>query len=941
MSKTSRSRSSKSPGVDAAGSSADVLSCAPDGSASWPSAPGEGDAPLETAAERCGLPAETLERCGEAVNSNASGLTPMMKQYWEIKSQYPDALLFFRLGDFYELFDSDAHVAARELDITLTGRPEPSYPGGRVPMAGVPYRSYEIYLARLLARGYSVAICEQVGVVGAAKGPVERQVTRLVTPGTVLESNLLPSRQNNYLVALLRSGSDGASGRDSLWGLACVDASCGEFMVTQLSQDDLALEIARLNPREILAAQRLLRPGPGQVVPQEVLDVPDWLDRAQFKITGRPAMFFQLEPARRRIMQVFGVSTLEGFGCQDMPLATGAAGAALEYLERTQGSQMSRFHGISTYSVAGHLVLDAYTRRNLELTETVRDGSFEGSLLWVLDRTRTSMGGRMLRKWLMEPLYSVPAIEERQQAVAELIEDFERRRGLADALSKVADLERLAVRLASGTANPRDLLAVAQSLEILPQVCSLTAGSSSPYLSVLGQPSAPLLELQSIITSSISQEAPREISEGGVFLSGYSAELDEVREVLGGSRKWLEDFQRREQERTGVRSLKVGFNNNFGYYIEVTHANANAVPADYVRKQTLTNAERYITPELKEYEARILNAEKSQSELEYRLFVEFRKQLAGYGRDVCQISRQLACLDALLSLAEVAIDGRYVCPKVDESLSIEITNGRHPVLEKILPMGRFVANDTRLEGDSESHQLIILTGPNMSGKSSLLRQVAHIVLLAQMGSFVPAEAARIGLVDRIFTRIGAVDDLTQGQSTFLVEMSETTQCCLSATARSLILLDEVGRGTSTYDGVAIAWAVAEYLANRVRARTIFATHYHELNGLANFFRQIANYQVLVKETEGHVEFIRRVVPGGASRSFGIQVARMAGLPMEIINRAQDLMTRMERRSAAGKILDGPRLKNIDMDEAMQLSLFQPEDDEIPSSDVPGTVEAPG
>ncbi len=893
--------------------------------------------------------ASTLSSEGEEAPATAeTQLTPMMKQYWDIKAQYPDALLFFRLGDFYELFDADAHVAARELDITLTGRPEPSYAGGRVPMAGVPYRSYEVYLARLLAKGYSVAVCEQVGVVGAGKGPVERQVTRVVTPGTVLESHLLPSRENNYLVALLRGGADSGGNRtdstkeaSQLWGLACVDASCGEFLVTQLREDQILLELARLNPREILVAKRVVKPGPGQVVPLEIPDVPEGLDGGQFKITGRPSMFFQVEPARRRIMQFFQVSTLDGFGCQSLPLAVGAAGAAIEYLERTQGQQVARFQGITTYTLSGHLVLDAYTRRNLELTETARDRLFEGSLLWVLDQTKTGMGGRILRKWLMEPLYSVPAIKERQVAIGELIGDFTRKQALSAALRRVSDLERLAVRLTSGTANPKELLAVAQSLAVVPEIAVAVSGATSPYLALLAEPSPELAELTGIIGSAISEEAPRETTEGGIFRPGFSQELDETRDLLGGSKKWMEDFQRREQERTGIRSLKVNFNSTFGYYIEVTHANTASVPADYIRKQTLTNAERYITPELKEYEARILNAEKTQSDLEYKLFVEFRNRLADFGRHVYEVAGRLAALDALLSLAEVAAERNYVCPLVDESLTLEIKNGRHPVLERILPMGRFVANDSKLEGAASDHQLIILTGPNMSGKSSLLRQVAHIVLLAQMGSFVPADFARIGLVDRIFTRIGAVDDLTQGQSTFLVEMSETTQCCLAATSSSLILLDEVGRGTSTYDGVAIAWAVAEYLAKNVRARTMFATHYHELNGLATFFPQIANYQVLVKETEGHVEFIRRVVPGGASRSYGIQVARMAGLPPEIIDRAQHLMTQMERRSAAGKILYGPKLRNISLDEAMQLSLFAPDADEECLAPAQGALETTG
>lgn len=847
-------------------------------------------------------------------------LSPMMRQYWDIKSQYPDALLFFRVGDFYELFDADAQVAARELDITLTGRPEPSYSGGRVPMAGVPFRAVDVYLPRLLSRGYSVAICEQTGTVGATKGPVERKVTRLLTPGTVLESSMLPTRENNYLLALMKGGQE----PDALWGLAYVDASCGEFFVTQLTQAQVLLEIARLNPREILTSKKTVRPGHNQVVAQEVLELPEGLS-GQHLITGRPHMFFQLEPAKRRIMQVFAVSTLEGFGCQSMPLAIGAAGAILEYLQHTQAAQMPKFAGISTYSVDGHLVLDANTRRNLELTETVRDRSFEGSLLWALDKTSTGMGGRTLRKWLMEPLYSVPAIKKRQEALGELLAEPQRREQLSQALSRLSDLERLGVKLTSGTVNPKELVAVEHSIAALPEIANCLQGCVNPYLTALASMPEELQALCRIIAEAISDDAPRELTEGQIFKTGYNPQLDEIRALLGGGKQWLEDFQKKEQERTGIKSLKVNFNSTFGYYIEITHANKNAVPEDYIRKQTLTNAERYITPELKEYEAKILNAEKHQSDFEYKLYVEFRQGLVSQGQVLYQTARHLAALDALLSLAQVAVEQKYVCPQVDDSLVLQIENGRHPVLERILPMGRYVANDTQLIGDSQSHQLIILTGPNMSGKSSLLRQVAHIVLLAQIGSYVPADRAQIGITDRIFTRIGAVDDLTQGQSTFLVEMSETTQCCLSATARSLILLDEVGRGTSTYDGVAIAWSVAEYLAKCVKARTIFATHYHELNGLSNFFPQIENYQVLVKEADGQVEFIRRVIPGGASKSFGVQVAKMAGLPEEIIARAQHLMTQMQRKSAAAKILDGPKFRGIALDETLQLSLFNPDE----------------
>jgi DNA mismatch repair protein MutS len=532
------------------------------------------------------------------------------------------------------------------------------------------------------------------------------------------------------------------------------------------------------------------------------------------------------------------------------------------------------------------------------------------------------MGSRMLRKWLLKPLLSVEGIRARQEAIQELLQPTTKRDQIVEVIGRLSDLERLAVRMSSQSINPKELAAVAVSLDVLPELSKLLQTTQSPYLTALKTTPQALVELCQKTRHALAEEPPRELTDGGIFASGYSAELDEIRSLLGGGKQWIEDFQRKEQERTGIKSLKVNFNRNFGYFIEITNANQGAVPADYIRKQTLTNAERYITPDLKEYEVKILNAEKNQSDVEYKLFLALRQSVAALGADLHKMANHLANLDALLSLAKVAQERKFVCPQVDDAKNLLIKQGRHPVLEKILPMGKYVSNDVRLCGESDDNQLVILTGPNMAGKSSYLRQVALIVILAQIGSFVPAKEAHVGLVDRVFTRIGAVDDLTQGQSTFLVEMSETTQCCLSATNRSLILLDEVGRGTSTYDGVSIAWSVAEYLAKEVRARTIFATHYHELNGLANFFPQIVNYQVLVKEQDGRVEFIRSVVPGGASRSFGVQVARMAGLPMQIIDRALYLINQMEKKGVASKILDGPRLRNIPMEEVMQLSIFE-------------------
>jgi DNA mismatch repair protein MutS len=847
-------------------------------------------------------------------------LTPLMSQYKEVKGQYPESLLFFRLGDFYELFEDDAVIAARILDITLTGRPEASYPNGRVPMAGVPVRSVELYLAKLLAKGHSVAVCEQVGVVGLEKGPVERRVTRVLTPGTVLESHLLPKRASNYLACIVSKGKADKE-NNKTWGLAYVEASCAEFFVSELNEDELLLELGRLSPAEILVAKRFAKLNASDEIASEILDAPDSI-KESYRLSGRADNLFQHESCRRRIKQFFGVATLEGFGCENMPLAVQAAGVILEYLERTQGKQIPHFKGISTYYTNDQLVLDNNTRKNLELTETMRDRSFEGSLLWRIDETKTAMGSRLLRKWLLKPLLNVPEIQIRQETIAELIAMPQIRNCLEQTLTNLADLERLAVKLKSATGSPRDLLAISESILKLPELAKALGGCKSSFLAALAEVPSSLLRLADLISQAIDEEAPREISEGNIFRSGFNTQLDEIRSLLGGGKDWINKFQQEEITGSGIRNLKVSFNRTFGYFIEITNSNRESVPEHYIRKQTLTNAERYITPELKEYEAKILNAEKHQSEFEYKLFFDLRIECAQYAQALYDLAQHLAALDALFSLTQVALSKQYIRPLVDHSLSLSIKAGRHPVLEQILPAGQYVSNDVCLEGNSDNKQMIILTGPNMSGKSSYLRQVAEIVILAQMGSFVSADEAHIGLVDRIFTRIGAVDDLTQGQSTFMVEMTEVTQCCLSATERSLILFDEVGRGTSTYDGVAIAWSVAEYLAKEIRARTIFATHYHELNALTKFFPQIKNFQVLVKEQDGHVHFIRTVIPGGASRSFGIQVAKMSGLPTSIVIRAENLMKDMERKSAAAKIVDGPKVNIVSFDDMQQLSLFE-------------------
>ena len=854
----------------------------------------------------------------ESTPEQEKQLSPMMRQFWDVKKQYPDCLLFFRVGDFYETFDEDARIASQELDITLTGRPEPSYANGRIPMAGVPFRAYEAYLGRLLAKGYSVALCEQVGIVGAEKGPVERKVTRVFTPGTVLESQFLNARENNYLAAIYAQNPNADE-----WGLAYVDASCGEFFVCQTSLDHLLLELGRINPQEVLVPFKVVKSGPNNLITSEVPDLPEVL-KDKYRFINRTKSSYNHDGAIKRIQESFNVASLEGFGCQNLPLAVSAAGAILHYLDHTQGALRPVFEGITTYGTESCMVMDENTRRNLEICETHRTRVFEGSLLWVLDKTRTAMGGRMLRKWLMKPLFSVSEIKSRQSVVASFCNESELRKELYSRLGRLSDLERLSVKLSSQSANPRDLVAIKDSIGELPELANLLNSSQSESLHNLLVSPDELLQLRQKIENLIQDEPAREITEGNIFKAGASKELDEIRELLGGGKDWLEDLQQKEIERTGIKKLKISFNRTFGYYIEVTSANKDMVPENYIRKQTLANAERFITPELKEHESKVLNAEKNQNDLEYKMYCDLKRELAPKAKLLHQVALSVARLDTFLSLAQVASERNFVCPEVDESQIIDIKNGRHPVLESILPMGKYVANDVLLKGSSQDHQLIVLTGPNMSGKSSYLRQVALICIMAQIGSFVPAQSARLGIVDRIFTRIGAVDDLTQGQSTFLVEMSETTQCCRLASDRSLILLDEVGRGTSTYDGVAIAWSVAEYLAQEVKARTIFATHYHELNGLSNTFPQIENYQVLVKEKDGDVEFIRAVVPGGASRSFGVQVAKMAGLPLQIVQRAQYLINQLEKRAIVSKLLDAPKFKEKESttDNTMQLSLFE-------------------
>ncbi len=808
--------------------------------------------------------------------------TPIRKQYLQIKQQYPDAILFFRLGDFYETFDQDAEIAARELDIVLTSRNIAK--NQRVPMAGVPYHAVEGYIVRLISKGYKVAICEQVGKA-PKKGLVHREVVRVVTPGTVVEPSLLEEKKNNYLAALVIDESDERA------GVAYADITTGEFATTQISGREayaLALqELARLDPRECLLPEsdEMLAEGAG------VRDL-------DLFVTSYDAWRFELGNARQALLDHFEVASLAGFGCEGLPLATRAAGAIVQYLGQTQRAALAQFDGLRTYSTADFMTLDAATRRNLELTETIRGGERAGSLLGVLDATVTAMGGRLLRQWINRPLLDINKLQERLNAVERLFDDGFLRAEVIAQLKRLADLERLANRAVSGIAGPRDLLGIRKSLETVPALRSLLGQGEGDTgadhtLARLSRLLDPCEEVVSLIAEAVADDPPPSLAGGGVIRPGYSAELDNVLLAARDAKEWVADLERTEQKRTGISSLKVGFNKVFGYYLEITKANLDRVPDEYIRKQTLVNAERFITPELKEYESLILNAEERIAEIEARLFREVVARVAAAATRLLGTARALARLDVLAALAEVAARNNYTRPVLTEDGGIEIVAGRHPVVEQMADLGEpFVPNDARL---SDDERILIITGPNMSGKSTFLRQVALVVLMAQIGSFVPAERASIGLVDRIFTRIGAQDEIAAGRSTFMVEMVEAANILNHATPRSLLILDEVGRGTSTYDGISIAWAVVEFIHNhpRLRAKTLFATHYHELTQLANFLPHIRNYNVAVAEEGDRVVFLRKVVPGGADKSYGIHVAQLAGLPRSVVHRAEEILKQLE------------------------------------------------
>lgn len=833
-----------------------------------------------------------------------SSITPSRQQYLDIKAQHRDAIVFFRLGDFYETFDEDAHIAARELDLVLTRRHD-------APMAGVPHHAVENYVARLIEKGYKVAIAEQMG--DPVKGLMPREVTRLVTAGTVVEPTMLDDKRNNYLAAVI---CDASSPRA---GLAYADITTGEFACTEIHGQDVRHqvdeELARLQPAELLvpegAEKWFSEPTGGSSSPALAVNSagPRVSTTALFggRVTPVQPWRWELGTARQTLLSHFAVRTLDGFGCHDKPLAVRAAGVLLAYLQETQRGALDQLTSLHTYSTAAYMTLDAATRRNLELTESLRGGSGEAgtkstpTLLTVLDATRTAMGGRLLRQWINQPLLERKALEVRLDAVEMLFQETAVRLELQQVLREVADLERLTNRAVTRIATPRDLGAIRATLERVPFIQEVLAdlpgaGAGRPF-ALAPDDFDPCDDVLTLLQEALVDELPATLQKPGVIRPGFSDELDSVVEKARHAVDWVRNLEPAERERTGIKSLKVGYNKVFGYYIEVTKANAALVPDDYIRKQTLVNAERYITPELKEYESLILHAEDRQLDIEGRIFRQITEQVAAAAPRLLATARALAHLDVYASLAEVAVRHRYVRPVLTEKDIIRIRRGRHPVVELALQDEPFIPNDTFLSCEESIH---IITGPNMSGKSCYLRQVALIVLLAQIGSFVPADEAEIGLVDRIFTRVGAQDEIARGQSTFMVEMVETANILHHASPRSLLVLDEIGRGTSTYDGISIAWAVVEYIHNHpnLRAKTLFATHYHELTELAGRLPHVVNYNVAVAEDGDRVVFLHKVVPGGADRSYGIHVAAIAGLPRTVILRAQEILAQLEQEARA-------------------------------------------
>ena len=808
--------------------------------------------------------------------------SPMMQHYLDTKKEYSDCILFYRLGDFYEMFFDDAITVSRELEITLTGK-ECGQPQ-RAPMAGVPFHAAENYIARLISKGYKVAICEQMEDPKEAKGMVKREVIRVVTPGTVIESNLLEEKKNNYIMSIYKTGI--------YYGIAICDVSTGDFYATEIKENNnfskLLDEISRYTPSEIIVNTMMF---------ESKSDISKIKDRFNVYVSLEKDENFVDET--ELLFNMYNVLDENGNKIKkedENLLSIPAISALLTYLTETQKTNLDHINTIKIYSITKYMALDINARRNLELTEKMRDKSKKGTLLWVLDKTSTSMGGRLLRRWINDPLIDVKQINKRLDSVKELKNSLILRGDITESLKKVYDIERLAGKIAYGNANGRDLISLKNSVAQLPEIKQILAKAESPLLKDLYDELDTLQDIYELIENSIVEEPPISVKEGGIIKLGYDEEIDTLKKATTEGKTWIVNLEAKEREETGIKGLKVGFNKVFGYFIEVTKSNLSMVPDRYIRKQTLTNCERYVTEELKNLENQILGAEEKVINLEYKAFTEIREKIEHQIQRIQKTSAIVATLDVLVSFATVAEDMNYVKPEVDESGIIDIKDGRHPVIEKMCSAGEFVPNDTYL--DKNDNRLAIITGPNMAGKSTYMRQVALITLMAQIGSYVPASSAKIGVVDKIFTRVGASDDLSMGQSTFMVEMMEVATILKEATANSLVILDEIGRGTSTYDGLSIAWAVAEYIADKTEcgAKTLFATHYHELTELEEKVEGVKNYSIAVKEKGEDIVFLRKIVNGGTDESYGVHVARLAGVPTNVTKKANEILKGLERKN---------------------------------------------
>ncbi|MCS7228695.1 MAG: DNA mismatch repair protein MutS [Candidatus Kryptonium sp.] len=843
--------------------------------------------------------------------------TPLMRQYRKIKAQYPDAIVLFRMGDFYETFEEDAKITAKVLGIALTRRANGA--AADVPLAGFPHHALDTYLPKLVKAGYKVAICEQLEDPKFAKGIVKRDVIEIVTPGVAVIDKLLDNRANNFVCAL--------SFKDRKVGVAFADVSTGEFYTSEIYLEELPNLLDTITPSEIIYSK----------------SSKSLLEQTLEKVQTKPALtrledwIFKYDYAFEVLTNHFQTQSLKGFGIEELELGIISAGAVLHYLQETQRTRLTHIRKISRYDNSDYMVLDPATKRNLEIATSYSGETTYGTLFSIIDKTQTPMGARLLKKWVLRPLKKLEPIQKRLEAVKELYENQKLRKELYEILGEIGDIERLISRIAirahlpgtTGRANPRDMINLKESLKKIPKIKSLLVDAKSETLQKISKLLNPLENAVSLIESAIVDDPPATVSDGGVIRDGYNPELDELRYITRSSKELIANLQQKERERTGIPSLKIDYNSVFGYYIEVTKPHLDKVPPDYIRKQTLVNAERFITPELKEYEEKILTAEEKISALEAELFNQLREKISEHTEAIQKNAQLLAMLDCFVSLAEVAVENNYTCPIVDESDVIEIKDGRHPVVEKILPAGeRFVPNSVYL--DNSENQILIITGPNMSGKSVFLRQVGLIVLLAQIGSFVPASYARIGIVDRIFTRVGASDNIAGGESTFLVEMHEMANILNNATPKSLILLDEVGRGTSTFDGISIAWAITEYLHEnpKVRAKTIFATHYHELNELAEIFPRIKNFKADVREVGDKIIFLHKIVPGYADHSYGIEVAKMAGLPKEVTERAKEILMNLEQKELTPHEKSKKKISKEALREKFQISLFELNDSKL-------------